>query len=212
MVSGWRVIRARSLARRVLLGWLSAEWIGILIAYSVAIFAFTFLIGDVLVRLRPMNLYLLPVVLVVPIAAVFLVQRAARLPQELVRQARQPLNSTSYLPPSPSVRPSTAGTEWHSTGLFRRIETMFSVRQQGTTSSAIHGATDPRPDLLRVAVLPHDPRTAADCDSGLTSGYSDLRPTPIGVPRPSLARLADPSNPQPGSTAESANAPSTPGG
>jgi hypothetical protein len=189
VVSGWRVIRARSLARRVLLGWLSAEWIGILAAYSVAIFAFSFLIGDLLVRLGPMTLVFLPLVLAVPIGAVFLVRRAARLPQELVRQARRPIDATG---PSPTltVQPSPTPVEWHAIGLLRRFDTVVTARQHGTISSGSRGSNSPGPDLLRAAAPPDDlrvieipaqarPEPAVDPRTAL-GGALETRPVELG--------------------------------
>lgn len=198
VVSGWRVIRARSLARRVLLGWLSAEWVGILTAYSVAIFAFSFLLGDLLVRLGAMTVLFLPLVLAVPIAAVFLVRRAARLPQELVRQARLPIDTVPSIPSSSSVPPSPPEVEWHSVGLLRRMETVFSVRQHGNISSASRALVDTRPDLPQIATAPDYLRPnetalgvqipSGDVPIPLASAVSPMAPVrPTGPANPSAS-------------------------
>jgi hypothetical protein len=79
--------RAQALTRKVLLGWLAAEWFGILVAYLVAYVAFAFLIGVIAVRVFAIE-WPIPLLAFTVAGGLYLLFRAFQLPLDLLRQSR----------------------------------------------------------------------------------------------------------------------------
>ncbi len=147
-------------------------------AYSVAIFAFAFLIGDLLVRLGPLSSYYLPIVLFVPVAALLLVRRAAQLPRDLVQQARQVGNETPPAGVSTDANVRVippAHSEWRSNGMLSRLNALTAAnRMSGSSRGGSNGLT--------VGSAPNSPpgdgREWMTASSQLVDSESESRTTP----------------------------------
>ena len=109
--------RAQALTRKVLLGWLAAEWFGILVAYLVAYVAFAFLIGVIAVRVFAID-WPIPLLAFTVAGGLYLLFRAFQLPLDLLRQSRasptrtgpqrRPRSDSQSVPPA--LHPSGAPT------------------------------------------------------------------------------------------------------
>jgi hypothetical protein len=124
------VSRARTIIRRALLGYLVAEWVGVLLAYALALLSFSFLIGYVVTISIPGLFVIVPVVVLAASAGLFLLWKAFGVPRALFRQARRASEGIpiAWRESPPVVPRAVARTgEWHATAVVNRVGAVMSL-------------------------------------------------------------------------------------
>lgn len=127
---------------RAALSYLTAEWVGALLAYAVALFAFAFLIGYLVVAVAPRLIGAVPLVAILAGAGLLMLWKALDVPRALLRLARNlPTTrvgvSSLYFPPGPSI-PGSA-VEWRATRMVDRLNAVRAADESwvGARSGAM---------------------------------------------------------------------------
>ncbi|HEV2317061.1 MAG TPA: hypothetical protein VGV89_05755 [Thermoplasmata archaeon] len=192
-----------TLARRALLGWLAAEWLGVLIAYAFAALCFGFLIAYFVVVLEPQLIVLVPVAILLSGVAVALTWVALGVPRGLYALAAAArATADRYSAPIGPVADDRVPSvpSWSADRMLSRVGTLMSLDRAGTgtRSGAVASGVGldewvprDRPSLGRSSIRGWDPMP------------KDLERIPLETVFPLTPRepirivdLSDPSAPQ----------------
>ena len=175
--------KVQAIGRAAFLGWLGAEWVGILFAFTVANFSFAFLIGDVLIRTSSASFWWVPLVIAGPAVAVVLVWWASAIPRSLLRQAREHARGISYsatsLPLSGKTREASLGS-WRTTRLTSRVSAFQTIGLGGSGPALSRGIDLSRPNETRPGVAALGPLPAVTPDP---RGVPERSPTDFPTPK-----------------------------
>jgi hypothetical protein len=145
------VSKLRVLARRALLAWLAAEWLGVLVAYMFALVSFAFLIAYFVLELEPQILVLVPVAILLSAAGLLLARTALGLPRALYRRAREDAPATRSAGPLPASVPAPSVAmpvpAWRADRVILRVGTVSALARghaAGRSGAVAVGAGDTR--------------------------------------------------------------------
>jgi hypothetical protein len=136
------VSRVRTIAWRAFLGYLVAEWLGVLLAYAIALLSFAFLIVYIVALAMPGSIVLVGVVVVLSSAGLYMLWKALGVPRALFRLARW---GTSAEPgrraglPAARTRVSARTVSWRATPVANRVGILTGLdeRRLGARSGAL---------------------------------------------------------------------------
>lgn len=188
----------RTWARAILLGWLAAEWFGILVAYSFAVLVLTFLLGLLLIDVLSAGTWLIPVLAAVALLGLFLAWNATAIPREMIRRARPPRPTDAPSGPRGEASPRRI-SRWEVSGFLSRMSATEEgssrqnrpIRNAGTLDRFLPGLARapienptgpmPIPPLSRIGVTSNAPVRIVDLSQPPTPAGSGGPAAPTWV-------------------------------
>ncbi|HZY69381.1 MAG TPA: hypothetical protein VFF67_00170 [Thermoplasmata archaeon] len=126
--------KIRTTVGRALLGYLAAEWVGALLAYAVALIVFSLLIAGLIFVVAPGALVVLPMVVVLAGAGLYMLAKSTAVPRALLQLARSWPGGNAATPSisgSSTSRVPPPVRDWRPTRVLERVATLRALDDFG---------------------------------------------------------------------------------